>query len=146
MTHPDPRIATGYFGIDVPFMKLLGLQPVSLADDKAITRLPARDDLCNSRGDVHGGVLMSVLDFTISAAARSHDPIGIGVATIDMSTHFLAPARGELTFEGTVLQVGRSTAFSEGTVTNAGGQRVCVARATFRLIRRDKDGSSNGEP
>lgn len=123
-----------FFGLDVPFMRYLGLQPETLGDGYARTRLPAAPDLTNSRAEVHGGTLMSVLDFTMTAAARSHDPLGYGVATIEMSTHFLDKARGELVFEGKVIRLGRSTVFCEGTVTDAAGTTVCVSRGTFKLI------------
>ena len=94
-TAPDleaAALARGYFGIDVPFMFHIGLEPVSLAPGVARTRLPMRPHLANSRGHGHGGALMSALDFTLSAAARSSNPLGLGVVTIEMSTHFLASA------------------------------------------------------
>jgi len=129
---------TPYFGIDIPFMRHLGLQSEHIEDGYARARLPMRPELSNSRGDVHGGTLMAVLDFLLSAAARSHEPTGYGVATIEMSTHFLEVARGDLVFEARTLKRGRSTAFCEGTATNEDGTTVCVARATFRLIPRNK--------
>ncbi len=115
-------------------MRYLGLQAEDLAPGYARTRLRANPDLVNSRADVHGGTLMSVLDFTMSAAARSHDPLSLGVATIEMSTHFLEAAKGTLIFESRILKLGRSTAFCEGTVSDTAGRTVCVSRATFRLI------------
>ncbi|MYN13474.1 hotdog fold thioesterase [Pusillimonas sp. TS35] len=143
-TAPQPNTSTGnvsdsaYFGLDIPFMEYLGLQAEHMEDGYVRTRLPAHPMLVNSRGDTHGGTLMSVLDFTLSAAARSHDPHNLGVVTVEMSTHFLDVARGELVFEARNLRRGRSTVFSEGTVTNAAGDTVCVARATFKLIKRNK--------
>lgn len=125
-----------HFGLHVPFMKYIGLQAEHIEEGYARTRLPADDNLVNSREDVHGGTLMAALDFTLSAAARGHDPLGVGLATIEMSTHFLDVARGELVFEAKVLRRGRSTAFCEGSVTDSNGRCVCVARATFRLINR----------
>lgn len=137
--YPDLNATDGpYFGLNIPFMQYLGLKAEHLGDGMARTRLPVNPWLVNSRGDVHGGTLMSVLDFTLSAAARSHDPQNLGVATIEMSTHFMDAARGELVFEAKALRVGRSTAFTEGSVINADGKTVCVARATFRLIRLNK--------
>ncbi|HLV27692.1 MAG TPA: PaaI family thioesterase [Burkholderiaceae bacterium] len=126
-----------YFGVDVPFMSYIGVQAEHIEEGYARTRLPYNPQLVNSRGDVHGGTLMSVLDFTLSAAARGHDPLGIGIATIEMSTHFLDTARGELVFESRVLRRGRSTAFVEGSATDADGKVVCVARGAFRLIKRN---------
>ncbi len=119
-------------------MRYLGLEAEHIEEGYARARLPENSDLVNSRSDTHGGTLMSVLDFIMSAAARGHDPLSIGVATIEMSTHFLDIARGDLIFEGRVLKKGRSTAFCEGTVTDANGTKVCVSRATFRLIQLNK--------
>lgn len=49
-----------YFGLAIPFMSFLGLVPEQIAPAYARTSLPWRQDLTNSRGDVHGGTLMSV--------------------------------------------------------------------------------------
>lgn len=149
-THP-PKPGAGhdgarYFGIDVPFMRHLGLEPEHLEPDYARTRLPLQDELVNSRGDVHGGTLMSVLDFTLSAAARSHDPLGLGVITIDMTTHFLGTARTELVIEARTMRRGSRIVFCEGTATDSHGAVVCTARAAFKLIpRRHKTESDHGD-
>jgi len=124
-----------YFGIEIPLMRLLGLQPEHLEDGLCRTRLPASPNVVNSRGDVHGGTLMAVLDFTLSGAARSHAPLDVGVITIDMSTHFLAAARGELTFEARTLRRGNKIAFCEGEARDASGTVCCVARASFKLVQ-----------
>ena len=97
--------------------------------------------LVNSRGDVHGGTLMATLDFTLSGAARSHAPTETGVITIDMSTHFLAAARGELTLEARCLRRGARIAFCEGEVKDAAGTVVCVARAAFKLVPLSSGGN-----
>src|SRR5690554_6268556 len=128
-----------HFGFDIPFMRYIGLRPDTLENGFARTQLPFSDKLVNSRGDVHGGTLMSVLDFTLSAAARGHDPLGLGVATIEMSTHFLDAARTDLTFEARVLRRGRRIVFCEGTAYDTNNVPVCTARATFRLIQLSRD-------
>src|SRR5690606_35295816 len=104
-----------YFGIDVPFMRHIGLEPERLEPGYARARLPLKAELLNSRGDVHGGTLMSALDFTLSAAARSSDPLKYGVITIDMSTHFLGAARSDLLFEARVIRQGSRIVFCEGS-------------------------------
>ena len=119
-------------------MRYLGLQPEHIEEGYARARLPLNMNLVNSREDVHGGTMMSVLDFLMSAAARGHDPLNLGVATIEMSTHFLEVARGELVFEARTLKRGRSTAFVEGKAIDVDGKTVCVTRATFRLIQLNK--------
>lgn len=134
-----------YFGIDVPFMRHIGLVAEHLEPDYARARLPLRGELVNSRGDVHGGTLMSALDFILSAAARSHDPLGLGVITIDMTTHFLGTARTDLVFESRTMRRGSRIVFCEGTATDAHGAVVCTARAAFKLIPRKHKTEHEGE-
>jgi uncharacterized protein (TIGR00369 family) len=123
-----------YFGIDVPFMEHIGLMPVSLEDDCCVTRLAWQPHLVNSRGDMHGGSLMSAMDFTLSAAARAHDPLGLGAITVDMSAHFYEASRSALTIEGRCVRRGRSMAFCDGEVRDERGTVVAVARAVFKLV------------
>jgi uncharacterized protein (TIGR00369 family) len=130
------RLRQRYFGVDVPFMEHIGLMPVSLEKDCCVTRLAWQPHLVNSRGDMHGGSLMSAMDFTLSAAARAHDPSHLGVITIDMSTHFYEPARTSLTIVGRCVRHGRSMAFCDGEVRDENGLLVAVARAVFKLIRQ----------
>lgn len=127
-----------YFGIDVPYMEHIGLQPLSLVDGCCRTQLALHGALANSRGDVHGGALMSAFDFTLSAAARSHDPLQYGVITIDMTTHFYEPARSDLTVIARCARRGKSIAFCEGEIVDSAGKVVAVARATFKLVERTR--------
>lgn len=130
----DQQGAGAYFGIDVPFMEHIGLKPISLTDGCCRTLLPRHPALVNSRGDVHGGTLMSAFDFTLSVAARAHDPLRYGVITIDMTTHFYEAARSDLTVIGRCARRGKATAFCEGEIVDEAGTVVAVARAVFKLI------------
>ncbi|MBV7485848.1 PaaI family thioesterase [Bordetella sp. BOR01] len=136
MTSPA---TSDYFGLTIPLMSLMGLIPDSIGPDHARTRLPWRENLTNSRGDIHGGTLMSVLDFTLSAAARGNDPT-LGMATIDMNTSFMAPGTGDLVIEARCLRRGTSIAFCEGEVRGTDGQLVAKASATFKVIKRRPGG------
>src|SRR5690606_36373816 len=106
MEADDPQM--DHFGIDVPFMRHIGLQSISLEGDCCRTRLSLKRDLVNSRGDIHGGALMSALDFTLSVVARAHDPSNVGAATIDMSTYFYAPAKSRINIIATCKRRGKS--------------------------------------
>ncbi|WP_193088405.1 PaaI family thioesterase [Advenella sp. FME57] len=126
----------GHFGIDVPFMHHIGLQTINLDGDCCRTHLKLKRELLNSRGDIHGGALMSALDFTLSVVARAHDPLTIGAATIDMSTHFYAPAKSRIDIVATCKRRGKSIAFCEGEVHDDEGVVLAVARAVFKLVPR----------
>jgi uncharacterized protein (TIGR00369 family) len=131
---------TNYFGVEIPLMHMMGLVPISMDGDGALTRLLFREDLANSRGDFHGGTLMSVLDFTLSAAARGRYPIPVGMATIDMTTSFLEPARGELLIDCRCIRAGKSIAFCEGEIRNEKGDVVARASGTFKVVPRKPGG------
>jgi uncharacterized protein (TIGR00369 family) len=132
---PTPD-AISYFGVEVPFMEHIGLRPLLLEEGVCHTLLAWQPHLVNSRGDIHGGTLMSAFDFTLSAAARSHDAQRLGVITVDMTTHFYEPARSDLTVIGRCTRRGKSLAFTEGEIVDAGGTVVAVARAVFKLVAR----------
>lgn len=128
------RAPTDFFGAAIPFMDHIGLIPELFSTELTRTRLPYRPEITNSRGEIHGGTLMGALDFTLSAAARAHQP-GTSMATIDMSTHFLAPARGTVVFETRCLRMGRSIAFCEGRALDEDGTILATATATFKVVR-----------
>ena len=135
MHHDTPALTTDYFGAHIPLMEYLGLVPDHIEPGLARTRLPWRVQLTNSRGDVHGGTLMSVLDFTLSASARADLDPGISMATIDMTTSFFSPANGDLVIEARCLKRGRSIAFCEGEIRNAISGTYCRCTGYNNLVK-----------
>ncbi len=133
------RAPTDYFGLEIPLMDYLGLIPESIDNGVARCRLPWRRELTNSRGHVHGGTMMSVLDFTLSAAARGKQA-DIGMATIDMTTSFMTPGLGDLVVEARCLRKGSSIAFCEGEIRDEKGQLVAKASATFKRVAQRPGG------
>ncbi|MDB5865666.1 MAG: phenylacetic acid degradation protein [Betaproteobacteria bacterium] len=118
-----------------PFYDHLGLQLESIADGKCVIRLPYVKHFGNTRGEVHGGIVASLLDITLSQALRSTFHTPADVATISMTVSYLAPAVGELVCNGEVVRAGRSVAFAEGMVIDQEGNSVCRAVATYRILR-----------
>ena len=118
-----------------PFYEHLGLKLQSLADGRAVIDLPYVAHFGNSRGEVHGGVVASLLDIALSQAVRSTLEGPTNVATISMTVNYLAPAVGVLRCTGTVVRGGRSVAFAEGEVIDENGHAVCRATGTYRILR-----------
>lgn len=123
-----------FFGAHIPLMQHLGLQTVSSSEQEVQTFLPWQANNANSRADVHGGTLMAILDFTLSAAARARRP-GSGMATIDMNTQFLLPARGDVWFKANCLYLEGDTAYCEGAGYDDKDRLLVKATATFRIVR-----------
>lgn len=121
------------FGISIPFVELLGLELQRFEDGRSEITLPQRPEHLNAFAVVHGGVLMTLMDVTMAAAARSATD-GQGAITIEMKTSFMRAAKAPLRAEGRLLHRTRSMAFTEGTVFDADGVACCHATGTFKYV------------
>jgi acyl-coenzyme A thioesterase PaaI-like protein len=61
------------------------------------------------------------------------------MATVDMTTHFLAPALGTVIFESECLRMGKSLAYCEGRALSEDGKLLATACATFKIMWPRKD-------
>lgn len=117
-----------------PFYDFLGIE-VDPRDDKAVIRLPYRPELGNSRDHVHGGAIATLLDAAASRAVRQANPQAAGVATIDVTVHYLRPGIKTLTAEGRVVSSGGTIAVAESHARTEEGELVASATATFRIFK-----------
>lgn len=118
-----------------PFYAHLDLQLRALAGGECVIDLPYAAHFGNSRGEVHGGIVASVLDIALSQAVRSALSEAADVATISMTVSYLAPAKGVLRCSGKVIRSGRSIAFTEGEAVDEQGVAVCRVVGTYRILR-----------
>jgi uncharacterized protein (TIGR00369 family) len=105
-----------------PFYAHLGLELEALADGKSAIRLPFRKEYGNTRGEVHGGAIATLVDAAMSQAVRS---------TVEQGAR-VAPAVGDVLCRGAIVRGGRSLMFVEAEVIDSTGTVVCRASATFR--------------
>jgi uncharacterized protein (TIGR00369 family) len=131
-----------YFGLEIPFLDVLGVEPEFAENGHSRIRLHLRPELLNSFHVAHGGVVMSILDFAMAAAARSSHEHILGVITIDMTTSFLRPSKGILIAEGKVLKAGSTVNYCEGSIFNEAGQLTAKSTGSF-MLRRIKSQSEN---
>lgn len=124
------------FGLPMPMSRALQLRGERIGQDRAQVRMVFLPELANSRGEVHGGSLATLLDCTLASAARAHDPAAYGVATIDLSLHFMKPASGDVIATAHCERRGRSISFVRGEVRTPDGTLVALATGTFKLIAR----------
>jgi uncharacterized protein (TIGR00369 family) len=122
--------------VRVPFVEHLGIRLLEQSAARAAIVLEKRPELLNSWGAAHGGVLMTMLDYVMSAAVRGHYGVDGGVLTVDMSVGFMKAATGAtIHAEGRVLHGGGTTAFCEAEARDDGGTLLAKAIGTFRLIQ-----------
>ena len=122
----------------IPFVKDLGLELVSGSGGHARVELKVTPRHLNGWGGVHGGVTMTVLDVAMAVAARSLEPDGRGVLTIEMKTSFIqaGPPEGRVVATGTCVHRTNSLAFCEAEMRDDQDRIVARASATFKFLRR----------
>jgi uncharacterized protein (TIGR00369 family) len=126
-----------------PFINDLGIVPIEAGDGCVSSRLTLQPRHLQHTGVVHAGVMVTLADHSMGAAAQSMAPEGFFVLTAELSTQLLRPAQGEsLLCEARVVKPGRQICFTEADVyALRGEQRVHVARAsaTMALVANRAD-------
>jgi uncharacterized protein (TIGR00369 family) len=126
--------ATSEFLKKIPFSQHLGIRVDSLEKGVARLSLEIRPEFTTSWGTAHGGSILSLLDVTLSMAARTlYDPPR-SIMTIELSTSFISTSKDLLRAEGRVLHAGQTMIFCEGEVRDPGGKLVAKAIGTFRSL------------
>jgi uncharacterized protein (TIGR00369 family) len=122
----------------IPFVKDVGMELLLAQEGRARLALEVLPRHLNGWGAVHGGVIMTVLDVAMAIAARTLQPRGEGVVTIEMKTSFMraGPTQGRLEALGNCVHRSGSMAFCEAEVRGAEDQLVARASATFKLLRQ----------
>src|SRR5512141_538498 len=131
-----------FFGVHVPFLAWLDVRGIEWGTGSARLALALRPELLNSLGAAHGGVVCTLLDVAMAAAARSDDPKS-RVVTVDMSAQFIRAGAGSLLAQGRLLRLTRSLAFCEAELSEAGGELLAKSIGTFKRLspgRGDGDG------
>jgi len=123
------------------FWRHLGVEVADAREGWVRLRVRVRDELRNAAGaPVHGGVYSALVDMAVGGAlATLHEEAagGVGQTTLDLNVSFLAAATGDTLFaEGRILRRGRTVAFGETTITDAGGKLLAVGRATYMIIAK----------
>ena len=133
----DLPTVRGFFQA-APFMVDLGVEPVAVAEGRVTTVLPIQPRHFQHTGQVHAGVMATLADHTMGAAAQTQAPDGHWVITAELKTSLLRPAQGErLVCEAVVIKAGRRLSFTEAEVhAESQGQRMLVmkASATMALV------------
>jgi len=121
----------------IPFQKLLGIQVLEMAPDRAKVLLPFRADLTGSQSVYHGGVVSSLIDLTGALAAWSgHDPAkGMKASTVTLTVQFLSAAQGEdLVAEGRAVKRGKELIFCDIDVhSKTSGKHIATGVLVYRI-------------
>ena len=120
-----------------PVAGLVGYRLVSVTEGRTLFELPPRHRHTNPFGTIHGGILSTLLDTTMTTAVWSTLAPGLIVATMALNINFTRPVgsdSGILRCEGRSIHVGRRTATAEGRLTDARG-RLCAHGTATCAVR-----------
>jgi uncharacterized protein (TIGR00369 family) len=126
-----------------PFINDLGIVPIEAGDGRVSSRVTLQPRHLQHTGVVHAGVMVTLADHSMGAAAQSMAPEDFFVLTAELSTQLLRPAQGEsLLCEARVIKPGRQICFTEADVYALQGERrvhVARASATMALVANRAD-------
>ncbi|HEX8988508.1 MAG TPA: thioesterase family protein [Rhodocyclaceae bacterium] len=133
----------------IPFNRVLGIEVLSLENDRPEVRFAMRPELVGnfSRGMLHGGVISSVHDLTGGLVAflgmqqKLRDrPLEerierfARVGTIDLRVDYLRPGIGEwFVCKGAPLRTGNKVAVAHMELFNDGGELISVATGAYAV-------------
>ena len=131
----------------IPFNKLIGMKIETLDLDKIGIRFEMRPELVGNftRGNLHGGVISSVLDVTGGMVAwtgimkkmegQSFDEISERfnkIGTIDIRVDYLRPGLGEYFIAtGSILRTGNKVSVTRMELHNDKGSLIAVGTGTY---------------
>jgi uncharacterized protein (TIGR00369 family) len=121
----------------IPFVKEMGMELLLGDNGRSKLQLEVLPQHMNGWGAVHGGVTMTLLDVAMAVAARSLEPDGKGVVTIEMKTSFIqaGPPQGRLCATGMCIHRSGTLAFCEAEVRDEADRLVARASGTFKFLR-----------
>lgn len=131
----------GFFASS-PFMVDLGVEPTAVSSGRVTTQLVIQRKHQQHTGVVHAGVMASLADHTMGAAAQTMAPAGHWVLTAELKTSLLRGAAGErLVCEAQVLKPGRMLSFTEAEVwVEKDGERTLVMKASATMANAPQRG------
>jgi uncharacterized protein (TIGR00369 family) len=116
--------------------KAVGITFIDIGPGRLVATMPV-DGNRQPFGLLHGGASCVLAESLGSVAAGLHaGPEAVPVGVDINATHHRSAREGVVTGVCTPLHEGRSTATYEIVISDAEGRRLCTARITCQLLRR----------
>lgn len=118
-----------------PAWRFMGLEVLDLAEGRAVIGMPAREEMTNFQGVVHGGFISMLADSAMGRAMAGALPEGERHFTFDLKMNFVNYARASeyLRATGTVIHAGRRTGVVECRIEGDDGRLIATATASFSV-------------
>jgi uncharacterized protein (TIGR00369 family) len=122
-----------------PALGWLGASLEEISLDRAVLKLPYREEITNGSGTVHGGVLATLADTAIAFALSTNFDGKMGFATSDLTIHFLRRARGDVFARARIVKKGARVNVGEVEIVDDRGVEVARVLAGFLLTTSSFD-------
>lgn len=121
-----------------PFVEYIHAQVMPTPDGQIRLELDVEEEHTNLYGIIHGGVLMTLADTAMGAAALMHNK---RVVTIELGMDFMhsVPLTTHIYAQGQVLHDGQHNMTLECTITDRDGKLYAKAHGTFYVLGRVND-------
>ena len=122
------------------FANFLGIKFTHISPERVTAELPAREELDNRFGIMHGGAIMGLADNVGGTATIANLKPEQRTTTIESKTNFFAPVPiGDTAYaECTPLHRGQSTMVWQTRVTRGDGRLCALVTQTQMVLDRGK--------
>ena|SRR5438105_8652874 len=125
-----------------PVAELVGFRLTEVDEGRAVFTMDVGEHQYNPIGMVHGGVVATLLDSAMGVAVHSTLKPGEAYTTLEFKINFtraLTVAVPHVTSEARLTHRGRTTAISEGTVTDEQGRVYARGSCTCLILAASRD-------
>jgi len=122
--------------IRLPFADLLGIDLLSVAEDRVVAAMAVRAELCTAGDVLHGGAAMAFADTLGALGTVANLPDGGRTTTIESKTNFIAaaPLGARLIGEATPVHRGRRTMVWQTRIATEEGRLVALVTQTQMVL------------
>ncbi len=114
----------------------LGIKTESRGPGFANLRMEIDPVWHNPNGVLHGGVIYTMVDYSMGSAVQPNLPEGQYCTTIEAKINYLSAVReGTLAVKTEVVKQGRNIAFTESKVTDDKGKLVATGSGSMFIVR-----------
>lgn len=137
MLNPNPEYIRELINIvnTSPFPDHMSMKLVSIAIDRASVDLETARCHLQPYGNVHGGVVATLIDTATFWAAFVRIPEDAGLVNIDLKLNYLKPVqKGTLRAEGIAIRSGKSISYAESKILDAHGELIAHGTSTLMTL------------
>lgn len=119
---------------DMPFNRLLGLHVARQHRDGVTLECRLTDELRNSAGVMHGGVLATLADVAVGVAIMNHSGGTRPCTTVELNINYMRPVTGKVQARSRILRFGAHLVVGSVEMRDEEGKLAGSALVTYMLL------------